>query len=348
MHSRLPIYLTGNPYAPDFRMELPIELVLNVMTQLLPKYPNVILPASHPITQTLLSFTLVCRETSRQSKRYLLRHCVYLSSEWRLRDFLLQLPENASLRNIPSMLLAPFGDTIDNQPIATWTRELFNYSCHSLKKLVIDIPLRSLYPERDHLDVRRILREGFQRLENLEEFVSVKDELFLDTTTHGSEPPVWKSWIKLKRLALYNVDADPDFWADISKMPDLETLVLTRADGLREHNIKLHFFEQAPKARKPLKVLIVNVEEDQVRFGNMRRVGWDYADKERKMTIMTYNVPRLYKDEDQIEVCQEYVRAGAENETLWEWEGEVIQHLPRIPTATGIRLLDSLEWISTV
>ena len=200
------------------------------------------------------------------------------------------------------------------------------------------MPLRTCYPEEDHLGVRKILRQGFQRLEHLEEFVSVRDELYLDTISLRGEPPVWKSWPHLKRLALYNVDADPAFWRNIAKMPDLETLVLTRADGLRDHNIKIQYFEHTQRS---LRILLLNVEEDQVRFGNMRRVAWDGVDPRKKMTIMTYNVPSLYPDEDPIQICQDYVRAGAENGTLWGWEGEVIQHLPKISKIpTGVRLLE--------
>lgn len=319
-------------------MPLPLELVLNVITRALPKYPNVILPPSHPITQLLLSFTLVCHETRRLARRYLRQHCVYLSSGKRLRAFLLQVPSHPENRKVSNVLLAPFNDTIDDQPTATWVRELFNYTCLSLRRLVIDIPLRSLYPENDHLGVRPILREGFLRLENLEEFISVRDELFLDVRHHGDEVPVWASWLRLKRLALYNVAADDDFWEEIAEMPELETLVLTRADCLREYNIKSEYFQHT---KKPLKVLIINVENDQVRFGNMRRAAWDVVDPQKKMTIMTYNVPSLYADENPIEVCQDYVRAGAENGTLWTWEGEVIQHLPKIRAPpTAVRLLE--------
>jgi hypothetical protein len=315
-------------------MHLPIELVLNVITCSLPKYPNVILAPSHPITQLLLAFTLVCHETRRVANRYLLQHCVYLCSESSLRSFLLQVPTRPELCNAPSILLSPFGSSLDDQPTAQWVRELFNYTCTSLKRLVIDIPLRSLYPENDHLDVRRILREGFGRLENLEDFVSVKDELFLDTVHHGGETPVWRSWPKLKKLALYNVDADPDFWRNVAKS-QVEVLVLTRADGLREFNIKAQYFEHT---KRPIKVMLVNVEQDQVRFGNMRRFGWNAADPHKKMTIMTYNVPTLYAEEEEnpVEICQDYVRAGAENGTLWSWEGEVMQHLPKVPV--GIRV----------
>jgi hypothetical protein len=308
-------------------MPLPLELVLNVITNSLPKYSNVILAPSHPITQTLLSFTLVCHETRRLANRYLRQYCVYLSSEARLRAFLLEIPNRPEICNINALFLAPFGNqTIDDLPTASWVRELFNYTCFSLKRLIIDIPLRSLYPENDHLAVRTVLREGFERLENLEELVSVRDELFL-STTHWDDAPVWTGWSKLRRLALYNVDADSDFWRRVALAPALETVVLTRADSLRNSNIKKAFLKHTDRR---LKVLLINVEEDQIRFSHLSRGNWDKLDPEKRVTIMTYNVPCPFEEDDPIESCQEHLRIGAEQGTIWEWEGEQIQHQPKI------------------
>ncbi|KAL1608387.1 hypothetical protein SLS60_003328 [Paraconiothyrium brasiliense] len=306
-------------------MHLPLELVLNVITCSLPK-PNVLLRPAHPITQLLLQFTLVCHETRRVANRALREHCVYISSEARLCSLLLVIPSaRPDLRQITALFLAPFSETIDDQPTATWIRELFNYTCTTLRRLIIDIPLRSVYPERDHLGVRNILREGFQRLEHLEEFVSVRDELFLDLHWHGGEPAFWTNWPKLRRLAIYNPASHPSFWRDVGKMSNLETLVMTRADGLRDYDIKTQYFRHC---NRPLKVLLVNIDSQQMRFGNFRRGKWDNADPKKRMTIMTYSIP-LFMDDDPIEVCQDYVRIGAEHGTLWNWEGEIIQHPPR-------------------
>ncbi|PSN71003.1 hypothetical protein BS50DRAFT_477034, partial [Corynespora cassiicola Philippines] len=276
---------------------LPLELVLHVITCSLPKYPNVLLRPSHPITQTLLSFTLVCHETRRLANRYLRQHCVYLASETSLRSYLLTIPGRPDLRNINSLLLAPFGprDTIDDQPTAFFVRELFNYTCTNLKRLVIDIPLRSLDPEDDHLGVRQILRAGFERLENLEELVSVRDELYLNVSPRGDEPEVWTGWQRLRHLALYNVDADEDFWSDVAHMPQLESLVLTRADGLGETDIKAQYFNHS---QRPLRILLVNVEDDHVKLKHMPRASWATVDPENVMTIMRYNVPCLFDDDD--------------------------------------------------
>jgi hypothetical protein len=46
---------------------------------------------------------------------------------------------------------------------------------------------------------------------------------------------------------------------------------------------------------------------------------------------MTYNVPMIFAGESADTVCCNYVRAGAENGTLWDWEGEVIQHPLPLP-----------------
>jgi hypothetical protein len=303
---------------------LPLELVLNIITCSLPK-PNVLLAPSHPITQLLLSFTLVCKETRRLANSGLLQHCVYLFQESRLSSYLLTIPSRPDLRSVTALFLAPFGDTIDNLPTATWIRELFGFTCLTLKRLIINIPLRTCYPEEDHLGVRTVLREGFSMLENLEEFVSVRDELFLQIRD-GREPAFWTRWKRLKRLAVYNPDADIRFWQDVAKMPELETVVLTRADSIRETNIKKTYFALC---QRPIKVLLFNVDECQVRFTKMLRGSWDTVDPERKMTIATYTIPLLFEDDCPVETCQDYVRTGAETGMLWQWEGDVIQHPPK-------------------
>lgn len=316
-------------------MHLPLELVLNIITCSLPTSPNVLLRPAHPITQLLLQFTLVCRETRRVANRALRQHCVYLSSERRLSSFLLAIPTRPDLRQITALFLAPFNESIDNQPTATWIRELFGFTAPTLKRLIIDIPLRSVDPERDHLGVRKILREGFERLENLEEFVSVRDELFLDVNWHGGESAFWTKWPKLRRLAVYNPSTHPSFWRDVAKMANLETIVMTRADGLREYDIKAQYFRHC---NRPLKVLLINIDGQQMRYGNFRRNKWDAVDSKKTMTIMAYSIP-LFMDDDPIDVCQDYVRIGAEHGTLWGWEGEVIQHPPKFdrpsPQATN-------------
>ncbi|CAD0091857.1 unnamed protein product [Aureobasidium mustum] len=100
--------------------------------------------------------------------------------------------------------------------------------------------LRSHYPEEDINDqLRPILRRGFEQLVHLEEFCSVKDELYLaywDSTSspeaNGTEVNnfMFERWTKLRRLALYNQMLDSDFEAALTRIPNLGKIVLPRPD----------------------------------------------------------------------------------------------------------------------
>jgi hypothetical protein len=147
-----------------------------------------------------------------------------------------------------SLYLSPYlSYSIDDLPIAKWIYELFSLIHPTLKCLVIDIPLRSLYPEDDHLSVRPILRDAFLRLVNLEEFTSARDELYLSSriVKRRSKPEVdvWTNWPYLQRLALYNVDVDYGFAKTIKNLQHLNTLVLTRADGIQYNPIRQMFLK---------------------------------------------------------------------------------------------------------
>ncbi|KAF2029017.1 hypothetical protein EK21DRAFT_44172, partial [Setomelanomma holmii] len=218
---------------------LPIELVLNVITCSLPS-PGVLLDPAHPTTQLLLTFTLVCQETRRVASKCLREHCVYLHSEKRLGRYLRAIPQQLALRNVATLTLAPFEEDIDDLPLCSWVRELLFFTCESLTKLVIDMPLRTCYPEDDHLAVRPVLRESFERLVNLVEFVSVQDELYLDVFDQ-EHACVWAHWPRLKRLSLYNVAADEQFWHRVAAHPCLDTLVLSVPDCLNEVDLKAEY-----------------------------------------------------------------------------------------------------------
>lgn len=304
----------------EVRRHLPLELVLNIITCSLP-VSDVILPPSHDVTKLLLTFTLVCHETRRLANRYLRERCVYLSSAARLSSYILAITEQPKLRNILVLSLSPFQDTIDDLPVCSWIRELLNYTCHNLKRLVIDIPLRSLYPEDDHLAVRPILREGFERLENLEEFVSVRDELYLDVTDGIRHPAVWRSWKKLRRLALYNVDLTFYFWQDLAQLPALETLVLSRSDG--NSDSLEDWAEYFKSTERPFKLIMLGSERrrlvpDELLSGRVKNRN------ELAGIPMIRSVWLRHTEGFRIGECQEFVRRHAENGTLWDLDSGTI------------------------
>ena len=123
---------------------------------------------------------------------------------------------------------------LNDLPTVSAVRQLLLAVAPTLQRLIIDMPLRSLYPEQDQKQVRPLLREGFSALGALEEFTSVCDELALGTTlTWLSETPVWATqWPKLRCLALYNPDLSIAFWSSLVRLPNLREVTLSRADGL--------------------------------------------------------------------------------------------------------------------
>ncbi|KAF3042124.1 hypothetical protein E8E12_005218 [Didymella heteroderae] len=292
---------------------LPLELVLNVIKCSLPS-SDAILPPSHDVTKALLTWTLVCHETRRLANRYLRERCVYLNSSQRLSAYLLAIKQEPELRDATALCLSPFRYTIDDLPLCSWVRELFNYTCGTLRRLVIDIPLRSLYPEDDHLAVRRVLRDGFERLENLEEFVSTRDELYLEVTEDGRHPAVWRCWRKLKRLALYNVDLTFFFFRDLACLSHLETLVLSRSDGNDESlDDWAEYFKLTDHS---FKLLMLGSERQ-------RMIPDHLLSGRIKNRAEVVDVPMIrsvwlhHTIDFSIEECQAYVRKHAENGMLW-------------------------------
>ena len=351
---------------------LPTELLLHTIDSLIPSNPPVAFPASHIVTRTLLKLCLVSKTIHYAATRLLFAHCVYVDSPDRLRllqrtlvdhhverafgsriprqlpldrdlpDFNLETcHENTSKPFINSLFLAPFpDDTIDSPEIAPLVLGLCTTIGHYLTRLVIDIPLRSLYPEDDTNNVRPFLQAAFQELVTLEEFVSTRDELFLDVTEHDREhPAVWSTWPNLKRLALYNVDVSSmRFLRDIRQCRQLTHLVLTRADGLTGR-----VFPSSPSLFPPpplqmshslQRVLIVNFTDDHGYSPAFSRRKWKDCflgkvwvamsdNQKHKLQIARIDVPIPgFREIDYaIERCQEWVCEAAIQGTLWELPG---------------------------
>lgn len=348
---------------------LPPELILHIMQCLVPSKPPVAFRASHPVTRTLLSFSLTCRLTSAPAVRLLHLHCLHMDSNERLGRLIATSPrlsatttnnlstedrENAcdvtSLNSNTSMglYISPFlNDSIDEPLIVQRVHSLFLAVSLSLRRLVIDMPLRLLYPEDDHNRVRPILRAAFASLAVVEEFCSVRDELFLDTVELQNEPEVWTFWPHLKRLALYNVDVSSfRFLAALQKCEGMTNLVLTRPDGLEE-SIEASEFLPLPHLQR---VMIVNTAEGHRQSPLFRRLTWrscflgriwtasphfsptfDMAESaaaagdamDRLLVRIDVPMPTGREGYDP-EVCQEWVRDHAIDGSLWELHGEPI------------------------
>ena len=351
---------------------LPTELLLHTIDSLIPSNPPVAFPASHIVTRTLLKLCLVSKTIHYAAIRLLFAHCVYIDSPDRLRllqrtlvdhhlerAFGSKIPwqspldrddsdsnletrhENTPKSFISSLFLAPFpDDTIDSPEIAPLVLGLCTTIGHYLTRLVIDIPLRSLRPEDDTNNIRPFLRAAFQEFVGLEEFVSTRDELYLDITKRALEhPAVWSTWPNLKRLALYNVDVSSTrFLKDIQQCRQLTHLVLTRADCLTEGVFPslLPLFPHAPlqMSHSLQRVLIVNFTQDHKYRPTFSRRRWedcflgkvwtatpDNQKHKLQITRIDVSLPGYRDAYCEIERCQEWVCRAAIQGTLWELPG---------------------------
>ena len=224
--------------------QLPVELLEMIIENIVPPSNNLALPASDMTTRTLHSCLTVSRPTFNRSLELLYSKCLYIDNQQQLRAllksyqsgcFALDLKVTAST----SMYLAPFtGDTIDEPKVVEDLHSLFDIVGNSVRRMVTDMPLRSAYPDRrEGREIRVPLRNAFRKLMALEEFTSVRDELYLSTImpkANDIEPPVWSRWPSLQRLALYNVDISEDLLKNATRLRSIKRLVLTRPDGMED------------------------------------------------------------------------------------------------------------------
>lgn len=265
---------------------------------------------------------------------------MYIDSPHRLELLLRSLTEppfSFELRClVTNLYLSPYHGNIDNANTAARILELFTTIGPTLKRLVSNIPLRSLHPEEDMNLVRPVLRKAHMQLVNLEEFTSVADELFLATKPdHWNNEPeleVWTVWPNLRKLALYNVLVS-ERWADnVKSMEHLETLALTRADGLAQFPLP-QMFAQCNDFRT-LRVLIINEStfnfNDDVNMGHGETYESSNGDevavpdmRDYKGTVEIVKVPvTIYGGlENSIKGIQRRVRDAALEDTLWAGEG---------------------------
>ncbi|KUI66973.1 hypothetical protein VM1G_02001 [Cytospora mali] len=349
---------------------LPLELIFHIISSLVGD-PGTILHPSDSATKALLSFTLVSRATYPVASNYLRKNCVYIDNDIRLRHLihcveatrdhhhtlsssdnnqaaLLTPSPTPRLHPLTALYLGPFTRTIDNQPTAIWVRELFCLVHPTLRRLAVDMPLRSLYPADDHLSVRATLREAFAMLRALEEFASVRDELFLDVLEpewragRGGEPAVWESWPRLRRLALESVAAGEDFWRAVAAKrgagePGARPAGLSAAcarpavaglgGGLGA--------EGAVELPRPLKVVVAGFPYNLQTSRWAGRRNWDRIDRDNIMKVMTYDAPdSVYDGENLLDRYYEWVKTAALNGDIWDWEGPLVMGTPKAEEST--------------
>ncbi|KAM0254430.1 hypothetical protein ACHAQJ_006770 [Trichoderma viride] len=309
---------------------LPPELLLLVVEAVMPPNPYLLFPASNMTTRTLLALTRVSRATYAQATRLLRQRCMFVDSSRRLAKILLCMPRSVSslppvlsLRHITELYLAPFRDTLDDQPTATWVRELFCEVSETLRRLVVHMPFESLDPLDDHLSVRQTLRDGFEKLHKLEEFICVEEYPMLSVSDAHTD--VWRLWPELKRLVLFGVPMDSHWlWWDMATLPKLEHVVLARPLRLDAVNIKDEYFHKLPREdvrlKRDIKIVLMDLAYD---LGTVRTEKWKEIDPEEKMVVEAFEVPlSFYMDDSPLEVVTQWARRAALDGSIWKLDGK--------------------------
>jgi len=98
------------------------------------------------------------------------------------------------------------GQQVLNEEVPHLTVDILFAVSHSLRRLAIDRPFRSLYPEdEEHLPlehrIRPKYRAALESCKKLEELICVQDELFVGDRFDFE---VWPQLAHLRRLSLYN------------------------------------------------------------------------------------------------------------------------------------------------
>ena len=187
-------------------------------------------------------------------------------------------------------------------------------------------PILREVAQKHNISVLRL--RAIVKLKVLEEFCSLRDELFLATADRFEQEQVWGSWAQLQRLALYNVDTSwTPFLKALEQVTALTHLVLTRADGLGDEI-------EDEKLRIPQSltcVKVVNIRESRPFgyivpshhnsfLGQLPDLFKAAEEKDgRARELQEIYVPALNdKDlEDPITLCQDFVKHHACTGSLW-------------------------------
>ncbi|KAJ5449423.1 uncharacterized protein N7458_005872 [Penicillium daleae] len=327
---------------------IPGEVILQIVESLIPSTSRKIHPPSDIVTQTLISLTLACKPTYHPARQLLFRHCLYVDSIERLDNlfdksgYFVDNDTNGTDQCIQaySLFLAPFPPgKLDEPHIVHQIDRLFSHLRSSLRNLVINIPLRYLYPEDDVQGLRKTLRVAFSRLTALEDFCSVQDELFLNAVEEEIEPQIWPTWPRLRRLALYNPCVNGDFVENLLQCPNITHVVLTRADSYMDEPLPPSVAERLPLPGLK-RVLVINTKEGRLRDAHIRdSTGretsfwgrlllaqcpeWnDWKEREVGALLVYADVPMPPgQGGDNIHLLQEWLCARAVDGTLWEFPG---------------------------
>lgn len=129
----------------------------------------------------------------------------------------------------------------------------------SLRRLVLDLPLKYMAPPPQNADVHNEITMSIQRLRKLKEFVLMQDERYFRAFPQWPQvtvPPNWVHvWPCLYPLLYYNPlpDRHADIWMDMDHVPHRELAIFMGYGGIARDGLqaKLVWLENADTANEP-------------------------------------------------------------------------------------------------
>ncbi|KAI1325217.1 hypothetical protein F5Y16DRAFT_276961 [Xylariaceae sp. FL0255] len=210
----------------------PWELILQTMACLLPGNPQAFIPPSHPASKVLFVFSRVCRSTRQVALPKLRQHCLYIDSRKRLFRFLDSLMASRSyitntdsiFTGIHSLYLEETGfDIVDTLSMALGIEELFRFTGHSLKRLVMNTPFGRTGMNRG---APNVIEGALRHLKDLEELSCAVEVLsFMNTSSKPS------GWPTLRRLSCWGPHHFQRVYSCIRTSPELEIILSSRRAG---------------------------------------------------------------------------------------------------------------------
>lgn len=303
------------------------------------------LPASDPITKTLLTLTRTCKLTYSKALTHLYAHCLYIDSFKRLKgltkrleasilvDLELQVQEDDNLKkrnqnglrrvsgiskhplhvsllkHATSLYLSPYpgGLASDTSGLPVLAK-ILDLLSPKLKRLVLSLPNKC--PEYlEFWDARfQPMIPTLAKLTSLEVFCSVNDNLWMYDVNGfqtSKEMNAWTHWPNLRVLALY--DAYPHLinWKWWGEMAALETLIFPVCDGTTEDDYQQEW-KHLQADRTKQKMKVVLVDVESGWDPPLGHENWSEGDSlQMKQVLLPANISEYNPDRTR---CKHWVK----------------------------------------
>ncbi|KAF8645663.1 hypothetical protein AX16_007659 [Volvariella volvacea WC 439] len=213
-------------------MRLPLETVFDVV--------NALAVPAHPLQygyddQTLDALVNLC-QLNHALHEFTLPHLYRSINVLTVYQFIylhkLFLTKPQRARHVTSICFGPYAEDVElSQENLHRLADIITAIQPSIRRICLDRDFRLYRPDDDLPHGKRaLIRRALEGCHFLEEFSSIRCELYLTDEELNPDPVCWPNWRNLQRLALYNVDVSAKITRLISELPCLTHLIFCNPD----------------------------------------------------------------------------------------------------------------------